>query len=503
MAISQEKLFPQPSPPPSLLSPKRWPGADKESTAALQKDLYDNHTRWHVFFNDRGFHNHAAHHLLAIWAMGASAPIIDAAYKTHCDYQRPAFKSPEPITDKNFREHLADEKYYSAYLAYFTDELLQKGLSKTFEEHIFSHKANFDAVAEAEGKPQPEMLNRFVEGVFHPFIHCGYGAEFGLLGTAAEGLAMTAVHTASSTVLIPRRFFEATSTAENIECALAQFSHLSLNKLFPTLRPAGIHPFSIMARILKDSRFDAPVERPPPALYTELLKDYGDVLREYAELWTVDTSDHKHLDEHIEQLIWVNTMIYGIGGWKEGADFNADFFSMHLVTSVLFVPSVLAYLSHKSQALLLRAYFVTSLAWWITRGRPSLHIAPFFSSTSSTMHTPPGPQPTPAKETLPSPTDAHALTPNAWLPIVQTTLVHPNEHLCKLQRALAHFAALYGSREEGHWAGTELEGAERLDGTLFVRVAALTADKLGWMREGEEKATWDFKGFYQADGGAK
>lgn len=32
-----------------------------------------------------------------------------------------------------------------------------------------------------------QMANRFFSGLLHPFIHTGYGAEFGLLGMFAEG----------------------------------------------------------------------------------------------------------------------------------------------------------------------------------------------------------------------------------------------------------------------------------------------------------------------------
>ncbi|KAH7914911.1 hypothetical protein BJ138DRAFT_1170289 [Hygrophoropsis aurantiaca] len=487
----EQKLFPQPATPSSLLAPRRWPGADEAATSALQKDLTDNHTRWHIFFDDRGFHNHAAHHLLAIWALGASAPIIDAAYKTHCDYQRPAFESPHDINYKNFRDHLGDQKYYSAYLAYFTEELLKNGLSKSFEEHIFSHHANFDASSKEQGKDQPEMLNRLFDGALHPFIHCGYGAEFGLHGIAAEGLAMAAVHSAGATVLLPKKFFQDPTTIEEIETGLAEFSHLSLNRLFPIVRPTGVHVFEIMARILRDTQFDHISHEPPQIVYNEVLTKHGDAIREYAELWIIDKSESDNMDKYAEQLIWMNTMIYGIGGWKKDADFNADFFSMHLVTSALFIPSMLPYLTLRSQALLLRAYLVTSLSWWIVRGRPALNIKSFFSHTSGIMHPPPGPHPEPGNDALPSPTDPHALTPNAWLPIIQTTLVHPNEHLCKIQRALAHFAASYGSRGQGHWAETGLEDAECLDGTLFLRVAMLTADRLGWVKEGENKREWD------------
>jgi hypothetical protein len=47
--------------------------------------------------------------MLAIYALGASPQIIEDAYKTH-DYLKPAFDSPEPITDKNFTEHLGNAK---------------------------------------------------------------------------------------------------------------------------------------------------------------------------------------------------------------------------------------------------------------------------------------------------------------------------------------------------------------------------------------------------------
>ena len=52
---------------------------------------------------------------------------------------------------------------------------------------------------------------------------------------------------------------------------------------------------------------------------------------------------------------------------------------------------------------------------------------------------------------------------------------------------------LYGSRTAGQtdFCDTELEGAEQLDGSLFLRVAGETANKMGWMREGEKAGQWD------------
>jgi hypothetical protein len=49
-------LFPTPSRSPSSLAPTPLPGINYESTSSLLKALKDNHKRWHVFFNDKGFH---------------------------------------------------------------------------------------------------------------------------------------------------------------------------------------------------------------------------------------------------------------------------------------------------------------------------------------------------------------------------------------------------------------------------------------------------------------
>lgn len=165
------------------------------------------------------------------------------------------------------------------------------------------------------------------------------------------------------------------------------------------------------------------------------------------------------------------------------------FFSMHGVTSALMMSSLLGSLSAASASQLLRVYFTFSLVLYIARGRPALPISDFYAATIPNPSAP-GTHPHPADNTLPP-----AGAPNSWLHIIQTTLVHPNEHLCKLQRSLAHFASLYGGAPAGHFAGIGEElGA--LDGTLFVRAAGLTANRLGWMREGQEDRGWDNKGFF-------
>lgn len=165
---------------------------------------------------------------------------------------------------------------------------------------------------------------------------------------------------------------------------------------------------------------------------------------------------------------------------------------MHLVTSSLFLSSYIVHLTPPSQSILLRTYLASILAVWVSRGRPEISISSFYSRTSPSV-VPPGPKPTPSKDAL----TPDALFPNTWLPLLQSTILHPNEHLPKAERALAHYASLYGTAEKGKWNYTELADADMLDGTLFARVAGLTMGRLGWLREGDERGEWDFSGFWQ------
>jgi hypothetical protein len=293
------------------------------------------------------------------------------------------------------------------------------------------------------------------------------------------------------------------------------------------MKPGTLHALSILALVAKDERFEhiKSLSMDEADMWT-FIKSHDEALRAYAEMWAFDVADQEDVAKAVDELAWLNSIIYGVGGMSGRKDnekaFNADFFLMHLVTSSIFLPSLVTslYQNYRAQALLLRSYFAMSLMLYVGRGRPKIDVAQFYSDTSWLLPSSgedviPGPQPSPFKRTLPDPESAEARTPNPWLSVVQTTLVHPNEHLCKMQRALAHFASLYGLREQGWFTSLrrkqanmtthrdKLEDAERclglgeLDGTLFLRVAMLTAHRLGWMREGESEGGWDTEGFYE------
>ena len=160
------------------------------------------------------------------------------------------------------------------------------------------------------------------------------------------------------------------------------------------------------------------------------------------------------------------------------------------MTSSLFLPSLIPYLSPRSNFLLLRGYICIALTWWIMRGRPALNIKSFMATSpvEPSIATTPAHGTPVTTETTP--------TPNPFLPILQSAITHPNDHFIKIQRTFAHFNTLYGRRPAGYFKGTELEDAELLDGSLFLRASLSTADSVGWVREGKKVGEFAREGFY-------
>ena len=83
-----------------------------------------------------------------------------------------------------------------------------------------------------------------------------------------------------------------------------------------------VHAFTILARILADSRLETGPPEDMFGIYTEALDKVGDVIREYADQWSLSGD----LQKKVEELLWTSVLIYGVGGSEKSGDFNADFF---------------------------------------------------------------------------------------------------------------------------------------------------------------------------------
>lgn len=62
-------------------------------------------------------------------------------------------------------------------------------------------------------------------------------------------------------------------------------------------------------------------------IFEETIKRRGHIIREYAEMWDVDASSPAAVSRRVEEIAWVVTLIYGVGGWRKGKPFKADFFT--------------------------------------------------------------------------------------------------------------------------------------------------------------------------------
>ncbi|KAF8259805.1 hypothetical protein EI94DRAFT_1706802 [Lactarius quietus] len=489
-----------------------------ESTHAVLEILRHDFKRHSPFLNHFKFHNHSSHHVLAVYALGASPEFIrDVYYKKHLPKLLPTSVSPGHITEENFVEHLNDEKYYDAYLAFFTAYLQSHSSAEALERFVFSPAYNFKADFASDGRDskdnvQPQMLNRLLAGLLHPFIQLAYGLEFGILGQIAEGLAQAAVHGTDQTELIPPSYFTKPETDTTSADLSDSMRHLEISgsstsqfASAPEKRPT----FAFHRRILDDPAFT--VELPSSAVlhYETVVKTAGsaihDLVRGWTEEWLAGVGTRAdaevRLKGMVEEVVWGNVIWYVIGGWAsrgtEGRGFNADFFVAHLVTSAAFLPKIVLKdesssascdssttgLSFASRLLLLQTYLSVSTTMYIMRGRHTLPIVEFYAATDAQVSAAPG---------------------SAWARVIQSAIQFPDEHGPKIARALADFAARWGTRapgyfsaagEEGGCTGAPLEGIERLDGTLFVRVAGLTFDRLGWVGEGEKAGLWDWDGF--------
>jgi hypothetical protein len=165
---------------------------------------------------------------------------------------------------------------------------------------------------------------------------------------------------------------------------------------------------------------------------------------------------------------------------------------MHYVTSAIFLPILMKYLSPSSKEIFLRSWVHTVLVWHISRGCAKLDVCAFFARPlpeyASTI---------PA-ETPYSVVPKSAVTPNPWSHILDSTIVHADQHLSKIVRALLHFSSLYGSTraEDTGFKNTELEGADVIDGTLFLRAAALSLEREIVPTEDGTVRNWDRDGFF-------
>jgi len=295
-------------------------------------------------------------------------------------------------------------------------------------------------------------------------------------------------------------------------------SRLSLSPVLREKRPT----FAFLRRIRDHPKLSQDALRPQlevelPFRYRTVVLKAGEFISALVEEWAnewladarTDADVEKRLEGMVEEVAWGSVIWFAVRGWEARADgrsdrtFNADFFVAHLVTSAVFLFTLVLPSGNSpyppfplaDRVMLLKAYFATSAGFYISRGNGPIPLEEFYAATSDRLTAPPA---------VPGPPDYKRQPLSApggpWWRIIQNAVAYPEEHLPKTIRSLAVFAARWGSRPAGYFAGggeDGLEGRETLDGTIFVRAASLVLDRLGWGHEsGKALADWDYDAYY-------
>lgn len=343
------------------------PTISLEETILVEELLEKDAKNHHVFFNnEKGFHNHLAHMLLADYSLGASAKRLKEVYEQEEKIQLPKLPKHD---DFKWTEHLGDEKYYSDYLDFMIEEVEKLGRVGAVEKYAFEEQNN--------------MLSRWLGGAYHPFIHTGYGLEFGIDGMVAEGLAQMCVHSDRSKVLCPNE----TKASEDSGSKTA---------------------LEIAKATLDDSRFRGLVKFEDKFKYFAFLKTKPELVLEYVDKWSLFTNKEELLDK-VRELMILAAAVYA-GPQRPDKEIVLDFYLMHALTSSLFLPTVVQQINPKLSVRLLKAKFAVDLAYFVSRNRPMLHFEQFTSPNTEFT--------------------------KSWREIFELAVNHSDEHIPKVIRAL-------------------------------------------------------------------
>ncbi|KAF2098681.1 hypothetical protein NA57DRAFT_39590 [Rhizodiscina lignyota] len=272
--------------------------------------LMKNHEQFHTYFFASALHNHIVHHLLALYALGATPDEVQKGYDVNSTYQTPAIVRSAQVSQKlndpeQFKNRMGQGEFYDDFMKFFSEELAANGVQDTVNKFIFRG----DDLAD-------DMLARLFGGFLHPIIHLGYALEFDQPVLVAEALASTAVHDSWPSVV----FLPAEKLAHQRE------------------RQPGITLVSLLGRLREDPVVSTAVrsDDPPNKVTGGLLPRAGDRLAEYLSAFTVAPDE---LQRKTAEMI--NAAIYTAAcAQRPGKMEMFDFFLMHSVNTSIFVPVI-------------------------------------------------------------------------------------------------------------------------------------------------------------------
>lgn len=307
--------------------------------------LQKNHENYHIYFNNDGFHNHIAHHLLTTYALAASPEDLQRHFDSNKTYQRPQEKIDQNIIAEmgdpaKFTKYLGDEHQYNNFLHFFQGEIEKLGWQETLNRYVFSD----DEVAS-------KMLPLMFAGFLHPIIHLGFGVEFEQPAIIAEALAQGATHSN----WIAKFFYQTEEAAAK-------------NRSKPSKSMV-----ELLDEIHNDKEiYDAPRFKDGNKIRDGILARAGERMIGYASQYHIKPSE---LEEKTAEMINAATYFTG-GAQRKRHAVKFDFFFMHCVNCSIFYTTFLkqSWLSDANKARLLEWKVWNDLAMYASRKSPEIHL---------------------------------------------------------------------------------------------------------------------------------
>jgi len=240
-----------------------FPGITGAARETVAEQLEENHYKNHCYFNEKGFHNHLIHGVLASYSLGASPERLRAIYKSHAAEQRPIGAVKKNFTSADWKSEVGNKEFYASYLEFFRQEVPKLGRVEAIVKYAFD----------------TDVIGRTFSGAFHPLIHFGYGVDFGIDAIVAEGLAMMTV---TSKMMTP--FVIAPATAvEKMTTKIA--SQLSLSE--PSSAKTIVE---ILAALREDRELDNVTSYPQPNKSADVVKSQVAVskVQKFLSEWKVE-----------------------------------------------------------------------------------------------------------------------------------------------------------------------------------------------------------------------
>jgi len=374
------------------------PGITKQARDTVAEVLEENHLKYHCFFNERGFHNHLAHAVLANYALGASPSRLRAVYEREAAEQRAIGFPLKSFTASDWKSELGKQDYYPSYLEFFRGEVQRLGRIDATVQYAFD----------------PDVIGRTFSGAFHPLIHIGYSLDFEIDATLAEGLAMMAV---TSTMMAP---FVVKPAGAVDKVASKVAAQLSMSK---STAPKTV--IEILKAIKEDHELDG-LTTYSAANKTMEIVNHSKVatkIQHYLSGWDIEETS-QGIDAKTKELYKACVLAVGGTGLRNGK-VKQDFFLMHALTSVLFVHKLVHTLPPAYAVSCLKSHLGAALAYYISRGRPAIDVDALVNYKGK------------------QPLD----TTNPWLSILKRAVDIDEVHVTKVVRSCALGDLLFGAEE--------------------------------------------------------